>query len=80
MYYVYVLKSASSARTYIGHTQDLKTRLDQHNSRLGKSAGTHSQWKVIHVETYATRALAMKRECYLKTGDGRKVLRLKGVL
>ena len=80
MYYVYVIKSSSTAKTYIGHTQDLESRLHQHNNHRSSPRGGDGDWKLIYVEAFTTRALAMKREQYFKTGDGRRVLQLKKVL
>ncbi|PIV39849.1 MAG: endonuclease, partial [Candidatus Omnitrophica bacterium CG02_land_8_20_14_3_00__42_8] len=39
-----------------------------------------NDWDVIYAEDYKDRLLAMKRERFFKTGDGRKVLKFKGIL
>ena len=74
MHFVYVIKSASLNRTYIGQTDHLAERLKQHHGRLKVF-----DWELVYSEEFLSRSLAMKREKYLKTGDGRKVLRNKGV-
>ncbi len=79
MYYVYVIRSQFLNKTYIGYTEDLDRRLTEHNSRFKKMAENGFDWELIHVEEYPTKSLAMKREKYFKTGDGRRVLKLKGV-
>lgn len=33
MYYAYVLKSQSTQKRYIGHTNDLERRLAEHNAQ-----------------------------------------------
>ena len=80
MYYVYVLKSDSTGRAYIGHTDDLESRIHQHNSGMSKATGFVRDWRLKYSQSYSSRSLAMKREKFLKSGDGRKVLRLKGII
>ena len=75
MHFVYVIKSESLNTTYIGQTDDLELRLKQHHGRLKAF-----DWKLVHAEQFSTRSLAVRREKYFKTGDGRKVLRNKGVI
>ncbi|KKW02929.1 MAG: hypothetical protein UY37_C0009G0003 [Candidatus Beckwithbacteria bacterium GW2011_GWC2_49_11] len=36
MYYVYVIKSYKNERHYIGHTNNLKRRIHEHNSGQSK--------------------------------------------
>ncbi len=74
MYFVYVIKSESLNKTYIGQTANLNTRLKEHQGRLNAF-----DWTLVHVEEYRERSLAVRRERYFKTGDGRKVLRNKGI-
>jgi len=79
MYYVYVLRNVRTNRRYVGHTSDLKRRIDQHNSsdfnpkRYTKKIPGH--WELIHKEEYSSRSEAMKREKFLKSGQGRACLR-----
>ncbi|MDU8945111.1 GIY-YIG nuclease family protein [Ovoidimarina sediminis] len=66
-YHVYILSCASNTAIYIGSTQDLPQRLEQHRSGAG---GTHTAKyrirKLVHLETYGTRAEALERERKLK--------------
>jgi len=61
-------------QTVIGSTQDLDQRLKEHN--LGKSKFTSSgiPWELIYKESFPTNADARKREMFLKSGIGRKLL------
>ncbi len=72
---VYILESLSSGKYYIGHTNDLERRLDEHNdaSRNGWS-NKFAPWKVIHSVDYPTRAEAMKEEKRLKSFKNRTTL------
>ena len=75
-YWIYILENNFTERRYIGHTSDLERRLREHNDKVvGRNRYTRKQrgtWRVIYKEEYATRAEAMKRERFLKSGQGRK--------
>ena len=73
MYSVYVLYSEKFDKIYIGYSSDLEQRLISHNE-LGKKDWTikYRPWKLIHREDYETKAEAMIREKFLKSGTGRE--------
>lgn len=75
MFYVYILKSISCEKSYVGTTNDIIRRLGEHNS--GKMAYTkkYKPWKIINVEKYDTLSEARKRESFLKTGAGRRFMK-----
>ena len=75
MFYVYVLRNASTGRQYTGFTADLTQRLGQHNSGVTKSTKNRGAWSLVHQEPFATRAEAMRREKQLKSGRGREELK-----
>ena len=69
-YFVYVLENLNGT-LYIGHTDNLKRRIDQHNSpegklHLGKYTHKNGPWNLIGTEPHPTRAHAMRRERQLK--------------
>jgi len=74
MYFVYVLFSNKLNKRYIGSTQDVDRRLNEHN--LGKSKFTSGgiPWELIYKESFSTNVEARKREMLLKSGVGRKLL------
>lgn len=74
MYYVYVIKSLTHNNRYVGSTDNINKRLNEHN--LGKSRYTSGRrpWQLIYKEEYSTRGEAMEREKFLKSGQGRKYL------
>ncbi|HCE43781.1 MAG TPA: hypothetical protein DET40_09555 [Lentisphaeria bacterium] len=41
MFYVYIIQSQTSGRFYVGHTEDIDNRLNEHNS--GKSKSTRNK-------------------------------------
>ena len=77
MFIVYVLKSTNYDYHYIGHTKDMNDRLQQHNSGRVKTSKAHGPYLVIYQEEYHSRAEAVKRERYLKRGEGNIWLRNK---
>ena len=77
MFYAYVIKSINSSFVYKGHCEDLDERLKQHNSGMTASLRPHLPFKIIYFEEFATRAEAINREKYFKTGGGRRFLKSK---
>ncbi|MBN2414044.1 GIY-YIG nuclease family protein [candidate division KSB1 bacterium] len=75
-YFVYVIE-LTNQQTYRGHTNNLERRIEEH--KTGKSPYTRKfkYKKLLYYETCDTRAEAMKREKFLKSGKGREWLRQK---
>ena len=67
MYYTYVLQSLSDNKFYIGFTQNLKQRFEQHENGLVQSTKHRRPLKLIYYEACLDRADATKREKYFKT-------------
>ncbi len=65
-FYVYILKSAVTAKFYCGQTSDLNIRLDKHNAGLVKSTKHAVPWKLIHFISCISRAEAMALEKSIK--------------
>jgi putative endonuclease len=66
--FVYVLGCSHKGRylTYVGWTTDLARRLAQHNAGKGARTTKGRAWVLLHSESFATRAEAMRREWHLK--------------
>ncbi len=76
MFYVYILRSIPSPKQiYTGITEDLPTRLNDHNQ--GKSTHTRKfkPWECVVAIRFADESKAREFEKYLKTGSGRAFLR-----
>jgi len=68
MRYVYLIRSTANPRqTYVGITDDLKRRLQDHNSDTSK----YRPWELVAAVTFSDDAKAASFEHYLKTGSGR---------
>jgi len=74
-FYVYILQSLKNADLYIGYTKDLRKRLEKHNRKLNFSTKSGSPWKLIFYEAYLSERDAKRREKYLKTSQGSRLLK-----
>lgn len=74
MYYVYILKSLKNGRYYTGSTANLERRLGEHNSGRSLATKFTKPFRLVYHEQAASRADAIKREKYFKTGKGRAEL------
>ncbi len=73
-YYVYVLENRKNG-LYIGFTNDLRNRIKEHNLGLNFSTKKEGPWSLIHYEAYLNRKDATRREKYLKTSQGSRLLK-----
>ncbi len=75
-HYVYVLQSKKDYNgLYVGYTEDLKRRLQEHNKGLNFSTKPYIPWELIHYESYKNERDAKRREKYLKTSQGARLLK-----
>jgi len=77
MYYVYIIQNPEGI-LYKGHTNCVERRIIEHNLENGifsKYTKNKGPWILVHKEEFTTRGEAMKREKYLKSGNGRKDLK-----
>jgi putative endonuclease len=65
-YCVYILKSKKDGSYYIGHTQDLHSRLERHNQGRVKYTKSKRPWELAYLEEYPERSSAMAREEQIK--------------
>lgn len=74
-YYVYVLQSGKDHSLYVGHTTDLKRRLEEHNEGKVSSTSDKRPWKLIYWEGCLSRQDTMEREKYFKTTWGKRYIK-----
>jgi putative endonuclease len=77
MHYVYVLRSVCDDGFYIGYSSNLRRRLRQHAGGNLVATSHRGPWKLIYYEAYLNRAEALGRERYLKSGSGRRFLKMQ---
>ena len=66
MFYVYIIWSDKLGLYYIGQTNDLSRRFNEHKTGLSKFTSLSDDWKLVYYEAYTSRKLAMNRETKLK--------------
>ena len=74
-FYVYVLLSLINNGLYIGYTTDLRKRVKEHNQGLNFSTKPYKPWKLIYYEACLNEIDAKRRERYLKTNQGGRLLK-----
>jgi putative endonuclease len=78
MFSVYILYSPSSSKTYVGFTNNLSRRLNEHNFTETKGFTLkYRPWVNIYEEVFELKSEAMKKEKYFKSGLGREDIKLK---
>ena len=76
MHYVYLLRSDSHPdQRYVGSTNDLKLRLQQHNAGESTHTSKFRRWILHAYFAFEDENLALHFEQYLKSGSGREFAR-----
>ena len=75
-YYVYMIRSGLG-NIYVGQAEDLRLRLKEHNDGRNQTTKFAADWQLVYFEKFDTRMMAVKRESFFKSGDGRRVLKSK---
>jgi putative endonuclease len=52
-FFVYILRSQSTGRFYVGQTQDVEQRVAYHNAGYSKSLKNRGPWELIHREGFS---------------------------
>ena len=58
-------------QNYVGLTDDLKARLEVHNSGGSLHTSNHKPWRLVTYGGFSDEAKAVAFERYMKTGSGR---------
>ncbi|WP_257167911.1 GIY-YIG nuclease family protein [Bradyrhizobium sp. SRS-191] len=67
MYYVYILASGRHGTLYIGVTNSIRARLEQHRNGEGSDfVRKYGVFRLVYVETYTVAEEAITREKQLK--------------
>ncbi|OGJ72031.1 hypothetical protein A2454_05555 [Candidatus Peribacteria bacterium RIFOXYC2_FULL_55_14] len=81
-WYVYVLRSSKDHDFYVGSTNNLKRRMQQHQRGENISTAKRLPVELMFFEGHRSKDDALRREKYFKTTKGRTTLRqmLRGSL
>jgi putative endonuclease len=75
MYYAHVLLSKKDNNFYIGFTENVEQRLDEHNAGKNTSTRSRRPFKLMYCEGHTSKSDAMRREKYFKTTKGKTTLK-----
>jgi putative endonuclease len=67
MFYIYILKSESIGKYYIGSTINIPQRVAYHNAGMVLSTKSYRPWKLIYSEEFSTLSQARHREHVIKS-------------
>jgi predicted GIY-YIG superfamily endonuclease len=70
MWYVYILESGKDNKHYIGSTNDLDRRIEEHNNGFVESTSARRPLRLVSYVAVETEEQARSLEKYLKTGSG----------
>jgi len=70
MYIVYILQSINFGKYYIGHTNNLRDRVNRHNRGDSTYSKKFRPWKIVYTENYNDRSRAYRREMEIKSYKG----------
>ena len=75
MFYTYVLLSEKDRKFYVGYTNNLARRIEEHNKGLVPSTSKRRPLMLIYYEACLNEYDATGREKYFKTGFGRRFIK-----
>lgn len=72
MWYVYIIQSISApSEEYIGASENLKQRLEDHNNGKSTHTSKFAPWKLLWYCAFSDKYKALEFERYLKSHSGR---------
>ncbi len=77
IFYTYILKSRKNDNMYTGYTNDLRKRFKQHNDNLNGYTKGRGPFQLIYYEACMNEDDARAREKYLKSGKGKRYIKLR---
>ena len=75
-YFVYILENTEDKTWYIGFTQNLKQRIQDHiHKKSPYTSKKTGKWILIYCELYRNKKDALGREKFLKSGAGKNFIK-----
>ena len=67
-YYVYLILATGVGvnKSYVGYTNNLKSRIEKHNNNKGAKSTKGYNWKLIYYKKFKSKNMAMSYEYKLK--------------
>ncbi|WP_354506001.1 GIY-YIG nuclease family protein [Moheibacter stercoris] len=73
-FYVYILYSKSLDKYYVGQTQDLTKRMEDHLNSRSPYTKSSKDWKLVYQEEFSSRKKSLSREREIKSNESRKYM------
>jgi putative endonuclease len=73
-YTTYIIYSQKLDKYYVGHTENLELRLEQHNTGISTFTSKANDWVIKYNETFNSREAARLREAEIKKKKSRKYI------
>jgi len=74
MYYVYILKSLSSGKYYIGSSENPQRRLEFHNKIEKGFTARYRPWGIVFIKEFRDKKSAQSAERKIKSWKNRKMI------
>jgi predicted GIY-YIG superfamily endonuclease len=71
MYFVYIIKSQTKQKFYVGYTLDVLARLQKHNEGGSIHTKDFKPWQLVMFSCFFDKSKALEYEKYLKSHSGR---------
>ena len=81
-YFVYLIVSnlkKNKKFSYVGYTNNLKKRVNLHNTGKGAKFTRGKKWKLVYYEKYDSKSKALKKEFELKKNYNLRKQIIKGL-
>jgi len=73
-FHTYILFSNSKNKFYIGSTNDIQRRLNEHNSRQNLSIKFGIPWDLVYSKEFNSKSEAIRLEIKIKKRDAKRFL------
>jgi len=70
MYFVYILQSDQDATFYVGFSENIEQRVEEHNRHLAKYTSTKAPYRLVWYGAFRDKKTALSFEKYLKSSSG----------
>lgn len=74
MYFIYIIRSSRDNKYYVGSTNNVVRRVEEHNKGLSKYTKNNKPWVLMYEEGYKTLSEARKREKQIKSWKKREAI------
>jgi putative endonuclease len=75
MFTVYVLSSAQRNYLYVGLSNNIDRRVEEHQKGKERTTRAYRPFELVYTEKFLTRQEARDKEKYLKSGSGKEWLK-----